>query len=236
MIFLLNSIIGLMRNWWPRAIALSATIAALAISIPDAFAEPAEVLEKATFNIVAKGQKMYLVSENGRYVVSGDLYDNLNQQRVDNPFQFVQTKKTVNSDALANIVDTNGLTIGYGEKHLVIFADPNCRPCHTLIENATSLPADEYKTTIVVLPLLGESSARKAESIYCLDDPEKRIDALLGAHPFEDVPVCSSDSIQRATRAAAMVGVLAVPTLVTPSGSVTQGLPRNLLEKLENVR
>lgn len=81
-------------------------------------------------------------------------------------------------------VDTlNTVSMGRGDKEVVVFVDPRCAVCHQLMGDAKSL-VDDYTFKFIVIPALGAESNRTAKNLYCAKDKTHALDALMNNTGF----------------------------------------------------
>jgi len=106
--------------------------------------------------VESDGQIVF-ISDNGRFVITGQIYDVWGRMDVDK---------------------LNTISFGHGPKDVVLFVDPRCGVCHKLIGEAKPL-AEEYTFKIVVIPALGDESNQLAKALHCAKDKTNALDALL---------------------------------------------------------
>lgn len=140
------------------------------------------------------------------------------------------------------VEELHPITIGEGSKKVVMFVDPNCTWCHKLIEEvrADKELLKSYKFQILVVPALGEDSARKSKLMYCSTekDPNKFLDAFLKQQISQlpqsaDQKSCNMESFDKRLVFAEALGVKSVPFILNWAGRFTKGKPQNLKAWIE---
>lgn len=177
---------------------------------------------------VQVGNNVFYTDDQANYLFVGRLIDmrtreNLTQARVDE-INRVDLKTLPLDLALKSVK-------GKGERTLIVFADPNCRYCKMLEQEA--LPKlDNVSVYTFLVPILAEDSAVKSRQIWCASDRQQ---AWEGWMLHNQVPMGSGDCktpIEEVTRLAEKLGVTATPTLVFADGGRTSGaLPADQLEE-----
>ncbi|MDF5485055.1 thioredoxin fold domain-containing protein, partial [Vibrio parahaemolyticus] len=127
-------------------------------------------------------------------------------------------------------VDTlNTVSMGRGDKEVVVFVDPRCAVCHQLMGDAKSL-VDDYTFKFIVIPALGAESNRLAKNLYCAKDKTHALNALmnntLGSLPSKET--CDPGQYDQTLLTAHFIGIEGVPFVVAPDGRVSKGRPKNL--------
>lgn len=176
-----------------------------------------------------EGQILYM-SDNGRYVLVGQIYDMWTRKTLDTMSQ-IQRSVTHLSFADMNmpIEELNTATVGQGQSKVVAFVDPQCESCHKLIKQAQKL-SDDFTFQFVFVPALGEGSVNDVKHISCTNDKKGVVDAVLKdrvsrlSAPAE----CDLNVFNTTLIAADLMGVNGVPFIVAPDGEILRGLPNDL--------
>jgi len=158
---------------------------------------------------------MAFISDNGRYVVRGELYDTWTGKRV--------------SSLLG------AFRYGSGAKEVTIFVDPKCPYCHGVLQQMPAL-AGKYTFQVIVVPVLGQESERLTRMVSCATDPAAALAALMAGPIRDSLPQnenCNLLPIQKRLVTAQLVGVKGVPFMIAPDGRTKGGLPQDLDSWLE---
>lgn len=229
------------------AFALLITVAshaAAAEKIPDFRGSPLEGADiQAMENMPIRGLKavqangrLMFMSDTGRFVFVGDVYDTWSFKKLTSMEEIRDAANRVNlANFNLNIKDElKPYVIGSGKKEVVVFVDPLCPHCHSLLKDLENPPKD-YSFLVVTIPALGKDSGAKVRQLGCAADREKAKSALItgdysGLQQTQD---CDLMPLQKALVTAQILGVQGVPFLVAPDGRVNRGRPQNLVEFLE---
>lgn len=181
---------------------------------------------------------MMFVSQNGRFVFRGTVYDMWNKEAIRTYDDVDRVAKRIRFDKLGmNLDDLFAVTMGAG-KEAVVFVDPKCPYCEKLMQQSVALHG-EYRFRFVVIPVLGEQSAQLTRRLGCAKVAEQRtlFDALT-THGYDKLPAeasnCDLAKLQRNLVTAQLMGITRVPFVVAPDGRVNQGLPKDLKAFLED--
>ncbi|KGM26744.1 disulfide isomerase [Photorhabdus luminescens] len=184
--------------------------------------------------VQSDGQIMFL-SENGRFVISGQIYDLWSKKPLNTMSQMRDVAERIHFKSM-DIVDTlNTLSMGRGDKEVVVFVDPRCAVCHKLMDESKSL-VDEYTFKFVVIPALGAESNRLAKGLYCAKDKTNALDAFMN-NTLASLPskeTCDPGQYDQTLLTAHFIGIEGVPFVVAPDGRVSKGRPKNLKSWLES--
>jgi len=179
--------------------------------------------------------RLLFMSDNGRFVIDGTLYDLWAQQ----PLTSLTSIRTA-GDRLdlrrlgLALDDLNPLTLGNGAAEVLIFVDPRCPHCHALLKQAGHLK-DRYTFRILPVAVLGPESEQQVRQLGCAREPAAALQALTSGR-FTDLPQqpdCDLAPLQRTLVTAQLLGVQGVPFIVAPDGRISRGRPQNLREWLE---
>jgi thiol:disulfide interchange protein DsbC len=178
--------------------------------------------------------KTFLVSDNGRIVVMGKIYDIWNS---------VELKTVEDAERYANRIDIDklglkpdelgGINIGTGKKEVIMFLDANCTSCNKLIQSA--LKHNDYTFKVILLPMLNDDSVIKAKKAICNADKQAVAKALID-NTWDKLPAPPADCIvlplQKAMTTARVFGIQKVPFLVRNDGRVAANFSGDLGEWL----
>ena len=191
---------------------------------------------KGLYEVVTDKENIYYISENGQFLVNGDIYN------IDN-----EIKKLKNSelDALCEHKGDNHLSqistfekdmIVYKadvEKHIIIvFIDVSCSSCKKLHADIPNYNKAGITVCYLAFPRGGKNSDAysKMVSIWCSDEPKVAMDREMENYP---IPLLSySNTVIEQYNLGIALGNAGTPTLFLNNGVILPGyLPVNLLLK-----
>ncbi len=182
---------------------------------------------------VAVGMKLYYVTDDGRYLLSGELYDL--EERKNLSEEYTAGKRV----ELLAAVDPGELLIYSPEevKHSVtIFTDIDCPYCRKLHDEMPDYHKRGIEVRYVLYPRArkGSESYDKAISVWCNKERKQALDLAKSGEEVEDL-TCDHP-IDRHVALGQQVGVRGTPAIVTSDGRMLPGyLPadRLLMELVE---
>lgn len=185
---------------------------------------------------VTDGETTRFMTENGRFVLEGQIYD-LWQQRLLTEFQEIERAvKTIDMRKLDfDLTALAPIQLGTGPLDVVLFIDPQCSYCHQLLKNATEL-ITEYTFWVMPIAILGEQSMQAVKSLSCEHEPQEAIRQLIEKDIANQKAGCDVASalgaIQKRMITAQVFGIQAVPFMIAPDGRTKQGMPSVLVDWL----
>lgn len=171
-----------------------------------------------------------LVTTNGRFAVQGRLVDLWHNRELTTLEQVDQAARIDFSAMGVDFRDLFTLTYGQGSQEVVIFADPLCPHCHSLLRSAAAL-FNEYTFRVVVIGVLGSQSTDAVAAIGCTPDREAAKQAMASGHYTGlsyDLSSCDHQPLMRSLLVSRAIGVEGTPAVIAPNGEMYQGVPRNL--------
>ena len=195
-------------------------------------------LPLAGMQMVVAGERVLFVSANGRYVFTGPAWDLWHGAKLETLEEGARLAARIDLTRLGLDPATLGaLDLGSGEREFIVFVDPRCPHCRSLLDRLPGL-AGRYRFRLVPLPVLGPDSETAVARLGCLaeQDPAAARDALL-ANKLDRLPApkgtCGQAAAQRALVTAQLLGIAGVPYLIAPDGRLQQGTPADLEAWLE---
>lgn len=181
--------------------------------------------------IEATPGKMVLVSENGRFIFQGKVYDTYNSMK-----QLTGVEDIKNYALKANLrklsIDPDTLSsarIGNGEKEAVFFVDAGSSLTHELIDLVNDFPEkDDYTFYFVPIPADNSKSKELALKFYCArEEGNPQIGNLLYSGKLDKLSTnkCKMDNYDKTMTAAYYAGVDGLPFLIDYDGSISRGIP-----------
>lgn len=181
---------------------------------------------------VVIGPRLFYFSEDGRFLINGNIIDVLNQKNVTEPKVAAARKASLDQ------LDENSMIIFSPKdpKHTItVFTDIDCGYCRKL-----HAQIDEYNNLGIQVRYLlyprtkvGSSSYNKAVSVWCSKDRKTTFTEAKSGKNVE-ARECSnpvSDNMQLGS----LMGVRGTPSIVRSTGEMIPGYlsPRDLFRKLE---
>lgn len=193
-------------------------------------------LPDAPYNAVQnKDGTVIFLSSTGRYLIAGKIIDVWSKKTLNTVSEMRYAFGRVNLEGIGiKTAELQPILLGTGNKRVRIFVDPQCSWCDKLL---TEIRGDEslqkdYVFEILVIPALGEASARISKALYCAQDqtPEFLLNTLhtrTGA-AVPQKPNCDTGTLDKRYIAAQMLGIQSVPFLIAPDGRTGTGKPQDL--------
>lgn len=124
---------------------------------------------------VEVGGTLLYTDPQASFVMQGSLLDS--KSRVDLTEQRMQELNRVSLDELP-LDKAIKLVKGDGSRQMVVFEDPNCGYCKRL--HTTLQEIDNVTVYSLMFPILGPDSRRKAEDIWCAQNPAEALSDWMG--------------------------------------------------------
>ncbi|MFX4226357.1 MAG: hypothetical protein ACFHHU_00275 [Porticoccaceae bacterium] len=190
--------------------------------------------------------KPVLISQNGRYVMVGSVYDlwDKDQTSLDSldavrrslsvyPIEALGiTAKDMGALALpAKSVDVNSADL----KDVYVFIDPLCANCDELYDQIENL-RDQYRFQILLVPVAGRQSAQVVKEASCAAIPEQAWDAVRLQDDRQIIPATDCDLVALNKRFVVwqLAGFAEAPVLIRNDGQVIKGPFHDLAKRLQN--
>ncbi|NWC83857.1 DsbC family protein [Pseudomonas putida] len=218
-----------------KKILLSVLAVAVVVNWANAAEQVAGIKEGVTSPLPMNGMiaavkngKVAFVSDNGRFVFQGTVYDTWSQKNIESirdaevAYKTIDVKKTK-----FRVDDLNPITIGTGEKIVIVFTDPFCPSCHVLLDDVKKVEGYTFK--IVYVPMLGNESNKVVRAMQCAKDQVSAKKVMLGiAEPGSivgkaEVSSCDTSPIAKRIVSAHMFGIKGVPFMIRDDGLIRLG-------------
>ncbi len=185
-----------------------------------------ESVVKGVYQIQIEGGAILHASEDGRYLIAGDIFEmDINQAELINLADqhrrvFRQTKiKNLDSREFINFGNLSTTTA-----IVTVFTDVDCEVCRELHSRLS-----EYHDIGIVIRYLaypragpGSSSFEKMVSAWCAADPQTALNKLLSG---EDIPVDTCENpVETHFDLAGVFGAKGTPVIVLPDGQMLYGI------------
>jgi thiol:disulfide interchange protein DsbC len=185
---------------------------------------------------VSRGGEVLYVSADGRYALSGDLYDtgtgkNLTEKR----------RIEARSGALKAIADSD--TIIFTPKSprysVTVFTDVDCSYCRKLHSEIAEYNRLGIRVRYVFYPRSGPGtdSWRKAESVWCAADRQAALTLAKSGKELPSNASCGPTPVARTYALGQELGMRGTPGIFTERGNYFAGYygPERLLQKLKEI-
>ncbi len=183
---------------------------------------------------VQKGSIIAYVSDDGRYLLQGDLID------LDTEVNLSEaSRNSARRDMLANLDQDELITFSPAEvKHTVtVFTDVECTYCRRLHSQIDQYLAHGIEVRYLLYPRYGPASQswNTSEEIWCASDRNKALTAAKLDRKFES-SACDASIVQDHYNLGQQVGLSGTPAILLADGTLISGYlpPDTLKERLEN--
>jgi thiol:disulfide interchange protein DsbC len=223
--------------------ALALTASAVASASPLQNQDNIVMLPVAGMLAIEKNGKFAVVSDNGRFIIQGSLYDTWSQKELKTLDEARVAANYIPIDkAKMGFEDLSPMSIGTGDKAITMFADPACKFCKDIMDEARQSLPEGYRLDVLMLPLLTERSAARTQELHCAEDKAAAWQAAVKGDmnsPLAQKPegACEIDVIGKRRLTAQFIGARNVPFLIRDDGLTRQGKPTEGLRAwIENNR
>ncbi|MFI3185132.1 MAG: thioredoxin fold domain-containing protein [Methylococcaceae bacterium] len=191
-------------------------------------------------SMIKAGDKTFLISDNGHFVVAGNfkLVDMWQGKIIGSVGDTKGIDKVDLRKIGLNPDELSTFSIGTGKKEVVIFVDPQCNYCHDLIGQLEPL-GKEYVFKLVLIPVLGKESAEISKKLICNKDKAQSLKALI-AKDYSKLPAlirqegaCDLKPLQKAVVATKLLDIQGVPFIFLPSHNTFRGGAKSFKPLLE---
>ncbi len=191
-------------------------------------------------SMIKAGDKTFLISDNGHFVVAGNfkLVDMWQGKIIGSVGDTKGIDKVDLRKIGLNPDELSTFSIGTGKKEVVIFVDPQCNYCHDLIGQLEPL-GKEYVFKLVLIPVLGKESAEISKKLICNKDKAQSLKALI-AKDYSKLPAlirqegaCDLKPLQKAVVATKLLDIQGVPFIFLPSHNTFKGGAKSFKTLLE---
>jgi len=169
---------------------------------------------------VVLGNEVYYVSDDGRYIFSGNIYDSDTQQNLTSIARGKIALKIMDK------VGESGMIIYEPKKvraTLTVFTDVDCPYCRKFHEDMPQHLANGIRVRYVMFPLRGLDSNvyRKEVSVWCSKDRKKAFDLAKSGKGLKQTTCANpiADNLVLAQK----LGINSTPTLMTDKGVLIPG-------------
>jgi thiol:disulfide interchange protein DsbC len=175
-------------------------------------------------------QELYLLSGNGRFVLRGPVFDLWQGRELGSVEEIREAASTLNLAGLGVVwSDLEPTILGEGQDEVVVFVDPLCPHCRTLVDQARALVEAEprrWRFVLLAIPMLGNRSGEVVRNLHCAEDQSAARRALIEHRfgpPLPERANCDLGPAQRRWVLARLLGLEGVPFTVRPDGRTMSG-------------
>lgn len=176
------------------------------------------------------------IADTGRFVFTGRMLDVWQQKELKTIEEIENATQRVYLDSMGyDKTSYASYKLGNGPKRTVVFVDPHCGFCHSVIAEAKADPElmKEYTFIFHVIPILGEASQPYVKKLWCsVGTDEEKLQALLdGDQAINSLPAlaeCDMNMQDRTVYFSKILRINGVPFIIAPDGRVSQGKPKDL--------
>jgi len=185
------------------------------LTISDLRAAPIPGLYELTF-----GSRTVLVSEDGRYLIQGDLIDLETRRNLTQEQRSKLILKSIEAIGEKNMVVMGPST---AKRTITVFTDVDCPYCARLHQEVPKLNKAGVKVRYLLYPRAGKGSEtyKKSVAVWCATDRIKAIGIAKAGGKIE-MKTCANP-VDEHLRLGAEVGVEGTPTLVFDDGRIVPG-------------
>ncbi len=182
---------------------------------------------------VQKGSVVAYVSEDGRYLLQGDMIDLDNQVNLSE-----QTRNSARREVMSSVEDDQTIMFSPAEvKHRVtVFTDVDCTYCRKLHSQIDEYLAAGIEVRYMLYPRNGPASRSwtTSESVWCARDRNAALTAAKMDRDFESQK-CDASTISKHYLLGQNVGLSGTPAIVFDDGTLVSGYlpPASLVSRLE---
>lgn len=179
------------------------------------------------------GSTTYYVSDDGRFLLKGDMIDLSTLTNLSREQQQLFRKQEIQAIAKDDMI----IYPPKGEvKHVVtVFTDVDCQLCHFMHENIFYYNGLGIEVRYVLFPVRGlqSSSYQRLQAVWCADDKKLALDRLNSGSEVKSEE-CESP-LKRSYDTGLRLGINSVPTIILEDGTTVSGFiaPDNLLGILQ---
>ena len=189
-------------------------------------------LPATSMTLIEANGKSFLVSDNGRIVVTGKMYDMWNGVELTSVADVNKYAYKIDVSKLGlKLDDLGAITIGNGKKEVIAFIDPNSAPSHKFVQTAARL--NQYTLKLIMIPGPEKESQEKVKKASCVAEKALVAKALIDNawdKLLADVKECELLPLQKAIITSRIFGVnsSALPYVIRHDGQVTQSPIKNV--------
>ena len=158
---------------------------------------------------VRVGTDVFYTDAQGNYLIQGELIDtqarrNLTEDRI----------KALTAVKFSDLPLNDAIKVvqGKGERHIAVFADPNCGYCKRFERDMQSV--DNVTMHVFLIPILSPDSVEKSRNIWCAKDQAKAWQDYMLKGEKSTSATCDTKALERNLAFAHKYKITGTPTIV----------------------
>ena len=158
---------------------------------------------------VRVGTDVFYTDAQGNYLIQGELIDtqarrNLTEDRI----------KALTAVKFSDLPLNDAIKVvqGKGERHIAVFADPNCGYCKRFERDMQSV--DNVTMHVFLIPILSPDSVEKSRNIWCAKDQAKACQDYMLKGEKSTSATCDTKALERNLAFAHKYKITGTPTIV----------------------
>ena len=167
------------------------------------------------------GSQVFYVSDDGKYLISGDLYDTASSENLTE-----SERENVRIDYLNSISPSSMITFAPPDyQHTItIFTDIDCGYCRKFHQEIEEVLDEGIRVQYVFFPRSGPEtdSWYKAQKVWCSDNRQQAITKAKRGEELSN-KACANDPVQDHYNLGLMFDVQGTPTMLTDKGEMIVG-------------
>lgn len=158
---------------------------------------------------VRVGTDVFYTDAQGNYLIQGELIDtqarrNLTEDRI----------KALTAVKFSDLPLNDAIKVvqGKGERHIAVFADPNCGYCKRFERDMQSV--DNVTMHVFLIPILSPDSVEKSRNIWCAKDQAKAWQDYILKGEKSTSATCDTKALERNLAFAHKYKITGTPTII----------------------
>lgn len=158
---------------------------------------------------VRVGTDVFYTDAQGNYLIQGELIDtqarrNLTEDRI----------KALTAVKFSDLPLNDAIKVvqGKGERHIAVFADPNCGYCKRFERDMQSV--DNVTMHVFLIPILSPDSVEKSRNIWCAKDQAKAWQDYMLKGEKSTSAACDTKALERNLAFAHKYKITGTPTII----------------------
>lgn len=180
------------------------------------------------FQIIQSQGRIFLVSGNGHYVVTGKVMDLWNGIEIHSVADVDKTNRIPLAHLGLSAQQLGGASVGKSEKReaVTVFLDPGSSQSQQLLPLLRQI-AREHRVDLVFIPAQPSRAALSRALICHPDAIQPFFETSRLPTPEAETETCGIGELQRARVTAQLLGIHTLPFSVTPNGATVTGAPKD---------